>query len=108
MATARKQFVYKDSYGYRMTFTLDPNATGALSDTTDLLLRIKPPAGSVIEHQLTDENISDVSLGVVFYDVVPGDFAQEGDHFLEIIDVTPGRFIPAEIKKLSVKPIIEA
>jgi hypothetical protein len=100
-------FVYKDSYGYRMTFTLDPTASGRLADTTALVLRISDTDGDVEERELTGDNISDRTLGVVFYDVQEGDFTEVGNYLLELIDVTPGRFIPTEVRKLKVKDILE-
>jgi hypothetical protein len=103
MAKEQKPFIYKGSYGFKLHLTLDPDKTGKLADATNFILRIKPPTGVTVDKELTDANIVDVTIGKIFYDVVDGDFDLVGDYQLEVIDVTPGRYLPTEIKKLAVK-----
>ena len=99
-------FVYKGAYGFKLTFTLDPESTGRLEDTTSMLLKIKPPTGSTLEKNLDETNIIDVTTGKIFYDVAQGDFALVGEYQLQVFDDTPGRYIPTEIKKLQSKDVL--
>src|SRR5688572_21961519 len=99
-------FVYKGAYGFKLTFTLDPDATGRLADTTSMLLKIKPPTGVTLNRPMDQTNIIDVTTGKVSYDVVAADFALVGEYQLQIFDDTPGRFIPTEIKKLQSKDVL--
>ena len=94
-------FIYQNSYGFKLTF----NTGQDLSITTNLLLRIKSPS-TTVSRDLTVTNIQDAIKGIVFYDVIVGDFTLDGLWELQLIDNTPGRFIPSDVKKLIVKKVL--
>lgn len=91
-------FVFQDSFGYRITF----NTGQSLEGSTAFELKINDGTSTVTKN-LTASNILDADAGTVFYDVQDGDFPLVGTYFLQLIDATPGRYLPSDIKKLKVK-----
>lgn len=91
-------FVYQNSFGYRLTF----NTGQSLEGVTNFQLKIKGST-TTVSRDLTDANILDVEAGTVFYDVEDGDFDEVTTYLLQLIDSTPGRFLPSQQKKLKVK-----
>lgn len=96
-------FIYQNSFGFSLSWDADI----ALDTTTSLLLEVQAPDQTIVQKDLTLSNISDAEAGIVTYLVQEGDFTQEGTYLLQIIDNTPGRFIPSEIKKLKVKRTLQ-
>jgi len=91
-------FVYQDSFGYRLTF----NTGQSLEGSTNFELKIKGET-STETRELTEDNILDVDEGTIFYDVQDGDFPEVTTYLLQLIDTTPGRYLPSEVRKLKVK-----
>lgn len=86
--------IYQNSYGFKITLTVGP---GKLDTTSAMALRIKRPDATVVSRSLAAETITSVTDGTVVYTVVDGDFPLVGVYNLQLIDVTPGRFLPSNI-----------
>jgi hypothetical protein len=95
--------IYQSSFGFKIRFDV---VDGSLDSTSNMQLRIKPPTGSVVSKELSSANITDVAAGIVEYDVVEGDFPQVGTYILQLIDTTPGRFLPGDPIKIKTLAII--
>jgi hypothetical protein len=91
--------IQQNAYGFRLQLR-----TGIpLLDTTELELKISPPApADIITRSLYDDNIVDRQKGIVGYDVQQGDFAVTGTYKIQLIDVTPGRHLPSRIVRFRV------
>jgi len=98
MATKDKE-VQKDSYGFIISFTTKAN----MSTTTSLKMRIRKGSSPVIEHGIDISNIIDPPTGKVNYIVEEGDFDTVTTVKMQIVDDTPGRYLPSTPIKIRVK-----
>ncbi len=88
----------KDSYGIIFSFQ-----TGIdLSDTTSLKLTIVRADGSYFERTLADMSITNAALGNVTYEIQDGDFNLTGKYKGQLVDNSPGRYLPSKIFEFKV------
>ena len=89
----------KDSYGIVFSFQ-----TGIdLSDTTSLKLTIVRLAdGSYFECTFADMTITNAALGNVTYIIQEGDFNLTGKYKGQLVDNSPGRYLPSKIFEFKV------
>ena len=94
--------VQQSAVGFRLTFqTKIP-----LTDTTSMKLIMKVGSDKK-EITLDESNISDPNVGTVVYTTKDGDLDIVGTYTVQIIDTTPGVFLPSLKSKFKVVANIE-
>jgi hypothetical protein len=96
---AKLQELQKDAFGFIMNFKTNTN----METTTSLLVRIrKQGSNEVTEHHLNASAIVDIPTGSVNFVVEDGDLDTLGNTKIQIVDDTPGRYIPSSIAHFKV------
>ena len=92
--------IYSETYGFVLTINVGVD----LTSTTDLLLRMKTPSGTVDKGLDTTHMLEPKTAGKVAYTVQEGDFPVGGKYQMQIFDVTTGRRLASTIITLDVRP----
>ncbi len=89
----------QNAYGFRagIDTRLD------LIEATSVWVKIARPSGSFVERLIPVVDITNSVDGVVSVPILDGDLTELGDYHIQVIDKTPGRFIPSSIVKFSVE-----
>lgn len=91
--------IYSGTFGFIITI----NTGVDLTNTTDLILRIKSPS-STTDKSLTVSNIVEPKTsGKLTYTVQDGDFPVGGKYQMQVFDVTAGRRLASTISLIDVK-----
>lgn len=90
--------IYSETYGFVLTI----NTGVDLTSTTDLILRLKTPSGTVDKVLTTAHMLEPKTAGKIAYTVQEGDFPVGGKYLMQIFDVTSGRRLASSIITLNV------
>lgn len=86
------------TYGIVFSITTGVNMT----NTTNLKLVIRKGDGTKIERDLTSSAITNAPTGTIAYTVQEDDLDVDGEYGIQLIDTTPGKFVPSVVQKFDV------
>lgn len=88
-----------NAYGFRAQID-----TGlSLRDAQSVWVKIQRPDNTIIERAIASADITDPAGGIVSLPILQGDLTQVGWYHIQVIDRTPGRFLPSGILRFTVE-----
>lgn len=88
-----------NAYGFRVQVDTGLN----LFQATDLWLRMQRPDGTLIDRIVVTADITNAVEGIISLPIVEGDLNQVGWYHMQVIDKTPGRYLPSGILRFTVE-----